>query len=372
MPPPELDILALEPWFGGSHRCFLEGWQRHSRHHVRILGLPPRHWRWRMQASALTLAERAGRGPRPDLLWVSDYIDLARLRGFLPPDWRSLPTLAYFHENQLTYPQPTGKASTPSTPDLSPGFANILTAIAADDLVFSSRFHLEDFARAARELLARLPRPRPRSALERALGGAAVVHPGIDLASLPLGPGPGQDAPLRIVWCHRWEHDKDPASFLRALRDAREAGGRFELVLLGEGALATGRSWDEHLLDLAPLIRHRGFADDRSEYVRLLGSCDLVVATAHHEFYGISLLEAVACGCAPLAPRRLAYPETLSGSLSEGLYASKDELVQRIVQAAHSPQRSRGVRALRRMELAEHDQKKSAAQLDDRCTALLG
>ncbi len=38
---------------------------------------------------------------------------------------------------------------------------------------------------------------------------------------------------------------------------------------------------------------------------------DVIVSTAEHEFFGISVVEAIAAGAYPLLPRRLSYPEIL-------------------------------------------------------------
>ena len=35
-----MKVLALEPYYGGSHKAFLDGWQKHSRHEFTVLGLP--------------------------------------------------------------------------------------------------------------------------------------------------------------------------------------------------------------------------------------------------------------------------------------------------------------------------------------------
>jgi len=330
-----LEILAIEPWLGGSHARFLEGWRARSRHRVRILGLPARHWRWRMHGAAHTLARRAAEEPStPDALLVSDYLDLARFRGLAPASWRSIPALAYFHENQLTYPARLGEKR--DERDFALGFSNLLTLLAADAVAFNSRFHLEELGAAALELLTQLPKPRPRRELEQALERARVIWPGIELEALPLGPGPPGDSPLRVAFNHRWEYDKDPAAFLRAALAARRAGAELELVLLGESFSDRPAEVDELLVALGDLLLHRGYAPDRSDYARQLGECDVVVSTARHEFYGMALLEGVALGCAPLAPNRLAYPEVLEARPGESvLYQNEDELCARLSEAAH-------------------------------------
>jgi glycosyltransferase involved in cell wall biosynthesis len=38
---------------------------------------------------------------------------------------------------------------------------------------------------------------------------------------------------------------------------------------------------------------------------------DVIVSTAIHEFFGISVVEAIAAGVYPVLPRRLSYPELL-------------------------------------------------------------
>ena len=58
-------------------------------------------------------------------------------------------------------------------------------------------------------------------------------------------------------------------------------------------------------------IEHDGWIEDRVEYLQMLASCDWVLSTARHEFFGIAVVEALLCGCLPWLPERLSYPELL-------------------------------------------------------------
>ncbi len=53
---------------------------------------------------------------------------------------------------------------------------------------------------------------------------------------------------------------------------------------------------------------------------QLLHAGTIVLSTALHEFFGMSVVEAVRAGCRPLLPARLSYPE-----LFDGNFLYKDE-----------------------------------------------
>ena len=60
----KLSILGLEPYYGGSHRAFLDALVRHSRHDFTLMTLPARKWKWRMRGAAIWFArELAGQPP---------------------------------------------------------------------------------------------------------------------------------------------------------------------------------------------------------------------------------------------------------------------------------------------------------------------
>lgn len=335
MPDRSLRIACFEPWLGGSHRSFLEEWAKRSRHALDVHGLAPRHWKWRQEASAWELARRipADRRP-PDLLFCSDYVDLPRLIGFLPPAWRSVPTLAYFHENQLTYPVAEGVL-----PDHGPGFSNILTAIRADAVVFNSEFHRGEFGAAGDRLLRRLPSPNPRAALAAAVKGASVIAPAPDLEGIELGAGGAPHAPLRILFPHRLEADKDPVSFCAAVRESARAGAQLELLFTGQGQGTVRPDVAEALDGVAPWIAaDSGHAPSREAFGALLRGADVVASTAHHEFFGIAFTEAMAAGCTPWAPRRQSYPGLLRDWTGEGrlggLFDTQAELITGLIRLA--------------------------------------
>ncbi|MCA9268591.1 MAG: DUF3524 domain-containing protein, partial [Planctomycetales bacterium] len=149
-------ILALEPFYDGSHRAFLDGWIRHSRHQWTVAGLPGHSWKWRMRHSAATFARQLASSPPEgaafDATFASDMLNLAEFRGLAPREISRLPAVVYFHENQLTYPVRVERER-----DFHFAYTNFTSCLAADEVWFNSQFHLTDFTAALRDLLRRMP-----------------------------------------------------------------------------------------------------------------------------------------------------------------------------------------------------------------------
>lgn len=302
-------VLALEPYYGGSHRAFLDAWIAGSRHRWTLLTLPPFKWKWRMRHGAITfageVARRRSAGESWDLLWCSDMLDLAEFRGLAPSAVHALPAVAYFHENQLTYPVRVAEER-----DLHFGLTNLSTALAAGEVWFNSAFHRDEFLDAILAVLGRMPDHQPFEAGDR-IRAKSHVHPqGIE----PMPPRrhrrPG---PLKILWAARWEFDKAPETFFDALEIARAAGLEFRLSVLGERFRQVPEVFARAREAFADRIDHWGYLERRADYAAALVDADVVVSTARHEFFGVGVVEALAAGCFPLVPRRLAYPEILAG-----------------------------------------------------------
>lgn len=315
-----LQVLALEPFFGGSHRAFLEGWVRGSRHHWTVMGLGDRHWKWRMRGGAVTLAERveerARRGEEWDVVVASSMLDLATFQGLSGAEVGRLPAVVYFHENQLTYPLREGVER-----DLHFAFTNLTSALAADEVWFNSAFHRDEWLAALPDWLRRMPEPRLEGVVERVAGRCRVEHPGIDWPEEREDRSPG---PLRVVWAARWEFDKAPERLFAALERLDEAGIDFRVSVLGQGYRRVPEVFAWARERFAPQIERWGYAESRREYLRALAEADAVVSTADHEFFGLAVVEAVAAGAFPLLPRRLAYPEVLAEE-DDFFYGGEDD-----------------------------------------------
>lgn len=303
-------VLALEPYYGGSHKAFLDSWAARSAHTWTILGLPPYKWKWRMRHSAITFAdavrERLRAGEAWDVVWASDMLNLAEFRGLAPPPVGTLPSVLYFHENQLTYP-----VRQEAERDLHFGFTNITAALAADQVWFNSDFHRTEFLAAVEGLVARMPNHRPAGAPAAILNRSAVWPPGIEECPAVARRAPGR---LHILSVARWEYDKGPEVFFAALRRLQSRGVPFCLSVLGERFAEAPAAYAEAAEGFRGMIRKWGFVDSREAYWRVLAEADVVVSTATHEFFGMGVLEAVTAGCFPVVPEGLAYPEVLGQS----------------------------------------------------------
>jgi glycosyltransferase involved in cell wall biosynthesis len=352
-----LDVLFIEPYDGGSHRAFREGLVQRSRHRITSLTLPARFWKWRMRGAAAWFADRINSGLRPDgtdaaagsspgaseaapkpgswdLIVTTGMLNVADLRGLLAPPCDRLPVVLYLHENQLTYP-----LSPEEEFDFHFGFTNILSALAADRVVFNSAFHRDLFLDGLPAYLGKMPEAVPRGVGPRLAAKSAVLPVGIERTPHPPGAyapylggphdpavGPGwpryHDAPL-VLWNHRWEFDKRPDLFAAALKTLADEGIDFGVALLGD---ARGHEKSRAALAerLGARCLHADFVPDRGAYDRWLARADIVVSCAEQEYFGIAVAEAVHAGAYPLLPRRQVYP-SLYGSRCRGRHLYDDD-----------------------------------------------
>jgi glycosyltransferase involved in cell wall biosynthesis len=299
-------VLLVEPYFGGSHRQWAEGYQAASSHEVHLVAHEARFWKWRMEGSHVTLAEEAAQlvaeHGLPDVVVASDMVNLPAFLGATRRHLGDPAVVLYMHENQLTYP-----ASHLGSEDLTHAMINWSSVDVADAVWFNSPFHLESFYAALPELLGRFPDHRHTGKLPAARRRSSVVSLGIDLARLDSVPAVLEEPPL-ILWNQRWEHDKNPGEFFVAVDALVALGLDFRLALAGETFSAIPGHFEAARDRLGDRVVHFGFAEPGA-YERLLRSADVVVSTSLHEFFGVAVVEAIYAGAWPVLPRRLAYPD---------------------------------------------------------------
>ncbi|HKJ89351.1 MAG TPA: DUF3524 domain-containing protein, partial [Gammaproteobacteria bacterium] len=82
---------------------------------------------------------------------------------------------------------------------------------------------------------------------------------------------------------------------------------------------------------LGDRVVHFGHVPDRAAYARWLWAADVLPVTSRHDFFGISVLEAVYCRTFPLLPHDLAYPELIPEAWRERcLYSDVEDLENRL------------------------------------------
>jgi len=311
-------ILAIEPYFGGPHADFLEHLRTRSRHRWTLLAMPARKWKWRMRGGAIHLArEAAGLARRGfDLLFASDFLNVAEFKALAPEPIARLPVVTYFHENQLSYPLEPGRRLDPQY-----GFINLASCLASTEVWFNSAFHRDAYHAALRALLAKMPDFVPADLVDGLAAKSRVVPPGMDLQPFAAGrrrerPQP----PLTVLWNHHWEYDKNPEAFFEVMFFLAQEGVPFRLAVVGEAMKKWPPVFEEAKRRLADRLVQFGYIPRREAYEDQVRRSDVVVSTAIHEFFGLPVVEAIAAGCFPLVPARLSYPEIVPQDLQETFF----------------------------------------------------
>ena len=330
-----LKILFLEPFYGGSHKAVADGFAACSHNQVDILSLAPRFWKWRMRGSALAFIRQIKNLTDYDLVFATDMVDVTDFRALAGP--QCPPVALYFHENQLSYPLEPGEKR-----DFHLGFTNIISALAADRVFFNSKFHRDDFFRAAKSLIRKMPDLRPGWMLDNIRGKTCVLYPGIDLDRRGFDASQFQssslDRPL-VIWNHRWEYDKNPKAFFTVLERLKHRGILFYLAVMGEQYDTVPEDFKgiEKRFDAELLVC--GYQEQAADYRKWLAKGRVVISTAIQENFGISVMEAVAHGCFPLLPNRLSYPELIPGQLkSDVIYRDDADLETRLEHILVAPE----------------------------------
>ncbi|XP_066982587.1 uncharacterized protein [Macrobrachium rosenbergii] len=332
--PPGAKLLIIEPFYGGSHKqlitCLRNDDSVIGSEDAALFTLPSRKWHWRARTAALYFFQKIPVTHDFQTLFASSTLNLCELIG-LRPDLARLRKILYFHENQLVYPVRKQKDR-----DFQYGYNQILSCLVADVIVFNSQYNFESFLREIPRHLKLQPdhRPDAHAITQQIREKSRVIFFPVCIAHKTRSPKDALE-PLHIIWPHRWEHDKDPDTMFQVLYQLVEAGLNFRLSVLGQSYSENPPVFAEARQRLANYITHWGYAENKEKYWEVLHTGDVVVSTAHHEFFGVAMLEAVGAGCFPLCPNRLVYPEIFP---QECLYNTTQQLQKSLAQWCSRPQ----------------------------------
>jgi glycosyltransferase involved in cell wall biosynthesis len=250
----------------------------------------------------------------------------------LRKDLASCKTIIYFHENQLVYPvrdkstRNKVKIENKEQRDFQYGYNQILTSLVADLIVFNSNYNRNTFLENINIHLKMSPEIRYKINVKTDLEPkSSVVYFPINLnetfiSSIVLDTLMNDlifyldyneylstfnfynlilknnnnrkfilERPINILWNHRWEHDKNPDEFFDALFKLNELGINFRLHVIGEQYNEIPDIFNEAKEKLKNKIDTWGYQASKLDYYKVLSKCDLVISTALHEFFGVSV-----------------------------------------------------------------------------------
>ncbi|XP_035796125.1 glycosyltransferase-like domain-containing protein 1-like isoform X2 [Anopheles albimanus] len=325
-------ILVLEAFYGGSHKQLLDVILKDlDPTTYDLYTIPAKKWHWCARMSALHFAEVIPAAHQYRLLFTSSVLNLAELIG-LRPDLGRCRRIVYFHENQLCYPVRESKQR-----DVQYGVNQITACLCADAIRFNSRHNMHSFLDSIQSFLSIVPNMKFKGIREKIAQKCKVLYFPIAFHQIPRRTAGGnrecvayaddrRRRELHLIWPHRWEHDKHPEQLVDALLALQAKGVDFRVSILGERFETVPACFDQLSERLPGKVIHFG-PQPKDDYYRTLMEGDVVLSTALHEFYGVAMLEAVHCGCVPLAPNRLVYPELYP---KDKLYNTTEQLVKQL------------------------------------------
>jgi len=291
-----------------------------------LLSMKGRHWKWRMQGSSIYLAREYEKlQNKPNIIICSSLMDVSVYKSLISKTNRPTPYLVYYlHENQLTYP--FSKNEKREDENFTYGFINFKSCLAADSVVFNSTYHQDQFLSALESLLVRLPDYAITDTVDLIRQKSSVLPVGIDFSRIEsIEKDKSINSVPTLLWNHRWDDDKNPQLFLDLCLYLKSEGIKYGINLTG----AQGNNshiYDRIEKEFKTEIVHSGYLSSYEDYVRILKSSDILPVTSDHDFYGLSVLEAIYSDVYPILPREKVYHEYISES--NHFYSHKDQFFE--------------------------------------------
>ena len=321
-----IKIFLVESYYNGSHKTWADGLIANSKHSFTLFNLPGRFWKWRMQGSAITIAERINKNNlKPDIILCSSIIDLACLRSLV--NYKNAKYVIYMHENQLTYP--LSQYSKDNYQELSLGYLNYKSCLSSNYVIFNSDYHQKVFLNACVNLLKKMPDYRNINSVDKIREKSVFIPIGMDIGFLNQfildRKHKPTDSPT-LLWNHRWEHDKNPDLFLKLITDLDAKGVDFKLNFTN---ILKNDIVEKIKNNYGDKINYIGHCSNYEDYLQILFDSDIIPVTSRHDFFGLSVLEAIYMGCQPILPSDLCYREHFLSDSEQYFYSNYEGLIQK-------------------------------------------
>ncbi|XP_029415579.1 glycosyltransferase-like domain-containing protein 1 isoform X3 [Nannospalax galili] len=328
-----MSTLLIEAFYGGSHRQLVELLQEELEDCV-LYTLPAKKWHWRARTSALYFSQSIPTSEHYRILFTSSVLNLTELAA-LRPDLGKLKKILYFHENQLVYPVKKYQER-----DFQYGYNQILSCLVADVIVFNSVFNMESFLTSIGKFMKLIPDHRPKN-LE------SIIRPKCQVIYFPIKfPDVSRFMPK-----HKIAHLKKMLSgngyggtslspMLPTQAEGRDAENVLE-NLKSEYDVHSGLDTAQENLNNSSRqqsdLKNSSSSNNSSFHLGneeniTFDPCNLLCGVDDqqkplHIIWPHRWLEAVYCGCYPLCPKDLVYPEIFP---AEYLYSTPEQLSKRL------------------------------------------
>ncbi|XP_030183341.1 glycosyltransferase-like domain-containing protein 1 isoform X5 [Lynx canadensis] len=327
-----MSILIIEAFYGGSHKQLADLLQEELEDCV-LYSLPAKKWHWRARTSALYFSQNIPISEQYRILFASSVLNLTELTA-LRPDLGKLKKILYFHENQLVYPVKKCQER-----DFQYGYNQILSCLVADVVVFNSVFNMESFLTSIGKFMKLIPDHRPKD-LESIIRPKCQViyfpirfpdvsrfmpkHKTTHLQKILSLKGNGGAAPSMAPAFH--QEQKGSENLLKNFNSESGPCNAAQQENLGSSLMQEPDLRMCHSSDNSSSLHEEDKQNTTSSPCDIFGGIDDPQRPLHivwpHRW-----LEAVYCGCYPLCPKDLVYPEIFP---AEYLYSTPEQLSKRL------------------------------------------
>ncbi|XP_044834218.1 glycosyltransferase-like domain-containing protein 1 isoform X3 [Mauremys mutica] len=337
-----MSILLIEAFYGGSHKQLADLLQEEIEECV-LYTLPAKKWHWRARTAALYFMQTVPANANYRILFASSVLNLTELIA-LRPDLGKLKKVLYFHENQLAYPVQKYQER-----DFQYGYNQILSCLVADIVVFNSAFNMESFLTSIGKFLKLIPDHRPKDLEKIIRPKCQVLHfpirfpdvsrfmPEHKLAHLEKITGVRGNGDTYLFRCLPFQQKyRATKSLMKNSSSSPESG----LCEAQSGLCTTqGERLQYPLTSLEKLNKSEASESTNQEVPCqedkqhvTFNPCNLLSGTDYqqrplHIVWPHRWIEAVYCGCYPLCPNALVYPEIFP---AEYLYSTPEQLFKRL------------------------------------------